>query len=75
MKKLAILFSYLIIISCSKKKVLIEDISFKFENNNAQPALFSNNGILSLSWISSDEKNRSILNFKKFKDGKWDDNT
>ena len=74
MKKLAILFSYLIIISCSKKKILIEDISFKFENNNAQPALFSNNGILSLSWISSDEKNRSILNFKQFKDGKWDDN-
>ena len=73
MKKLAILFSYLIIISCSKKKVLIEDISFKFENNNAQPTLFSYNGILSLSWVSSDEKNKSILNFKQFKDGKWDD--
>tara|TARA_B100000767_G_C19777663_1_gene543690 strand:+ start:7235 stop:8434 length:1200 start_codon:yes stop_codon:yes gene_type:complete len=71
MKKFCIIFIFLIIISCAKKEILIEDIPFMYENNNAQPNLVSSNGLLSLSWISSEEELNSYLHFSQFKDGKW----
>ena len=49
----------------------IEDIPFSFEKNNAQPNLVSSNGNLSLSWISSKEKNKPILHISHYKNGEW----
>ena len=54
MKKFIIAFSFLILFSCNSSGIKIEEISFLYENNNAQPSLVSNNGKLSLTWISSD---------------------
>jgi hypothetical protein len=71
MKKFIIIFSFLTIISCTTKDVLIEEISFLYENSNAQPSLVSSNGSLSLSWISSKEEKNASLNFIRFIDGKW----
>ena len=55
MKKSILIFSLLGILSCTSKEIPIEEISFSHNNSNAQPSLVSNNGSLSLTWISSDE--------------------
>ena len=67
MKKFIIAFSFLILFSCNSSDIKIEEISFLYENNNAQPSLVSNNGKLSLTWISSDEEMNASLNFRQFK--------
>ena len=61
MKKFTIAFSFLSIFSCNSSDIKIEEISFLYENNNAQPSLVSNNGNLSLTWISSDEDMLSLI--------------
>ena len=71
MKKILAFFTILTIISCSSKDVIIEEISFLFENSNAQPNLVSNDGSLSLSWISSNDEDNASLNISQFNDGKW----
>jgi len=71
MKKIFTFFFILTIASCSSKEVVIEEISFLFENSNAQPNLVSNDGSLSLSWISSYNEDNASLNLSQFKDGKW----
>ncbi len=63
----------LLIFSCSSKDVVIEEISFLYDKSNAQPSLVSNNGDLSLTWISSDQDMNANLNFRKFIDDKWTD--
>ena len=71
MKKYLLIFSLLGLLSCTSKDIQIEEISFLYEKSNAQPSLVSNNGILSLTWISSDEDMNAELNFRQFKDGDW----
>jgi hypothetical protein len=71
LKKFIIIFTLLTIISCTTKEVFIEDIPFLYGDNNAQPNLVSSNGALSLSWISSKNKNKASLHFSQFKKGKW----
>ena len=71
MKNFAIILSLLILFSCTSKDVIIEEISFLYDNNNAQPSLVSNNGSLSLTWISSDKDTNASLNFRQFKNEKW----
>jgi len=71
MNKFIIFFTLLTIISCTTKEVFIENIPFSYGNNNAQPNLVSSNGTLSLSWISSKNKNKASLHFSQFKKGKW----
>ena len=57
MKKFIIAFSFLILFSCNSSDIKIEEISFLYENNNAQPSLVSNNGKLSnLRFCSSSIK-------------------
>ena len=71
MKKIFALFTIITIISCSTKEVTIEEISFLFDNNNAQPNLVSNDGALSLSWISSNDEDNTSLHISQFIDEKW----
>ena len=71
MKKCLIIFSLLSLLSCTSKDILIEEISFLYDNSNAQPSLVSNNGSLSLTWISSDEDMNAELNFRQYKDEEW----
>ena len=71
MKKFAIILSLLILFSCTSKDVIIEEISFLYDNSNAQPSLVSNNGSLSLTWISTDKEMNASLNFRQFKDEEW----
>jgi hypothetical protein len=71
LKKFIIIFILLTIISCTTKEVFVEDIPFLHGDNNAQPNLVSSNGALSLSWISSKNKNKASLHFSQFKKGKW----
>ena len=71
MKKFTIILSFLTIFSCTSKDVVVKEISFLHENSNAQPSLVSGEGSLSLSWISSNEGEKSTLNFSQLKEGKW----
>ena len=71
MKKSILIFSLLGLLSCTSKEIPIEEISFLYDKSNAQPSLVSNNGILSLTWISSDKDMNAELNFRQFKDGDW----
>ena len=71
MKKLAIILSLLSIFSCTSKDLIIEEISFLYDNSNAQPSLTSSNGSLALTWISSDKDMNASLNFRQFKNEKW----
>ena len=71
MKKFAIILSFLTIFSCISKDVVVKEIRFLHENSNAQPSLVSGESSLSLSWISSNEGNKSTLNFSQLKEGKW----
>ena len=70
--KISIVFLlFLTVSACTSREILIEKMPFWNENNNAQPSLVSNNGSLSLSWISSGDHGKASLNFSRFKDGKW----
>ena len=71
MKKFIIALFLLSLFSCNSNDVTIEEISFLYDNNNAQPSLVSNNGNLSLTWISSDEDMNASLNFIQFKNEGW----
>ena len=71
MKRSIIFLLFLTISACTSKEILIENITFLHENNNAQPSLVSSNGSLSLSWISSGDHEKASLIFSQFKDGKW----
>ena len=71
MKKFVIVLSLLTFLSCNTNDIIIEEISFLYDNSNAQPSLVSTNGSLSLTWISSDEDMNVSLNFRQFKDEKW----
>ena len=71
MKRLIIIISFLSIFSCTSKDVNIEEISFLHNNSNAQPSLVSNDGSLSLTWISSNKDEKATLNFSQLKDGEW----
>jgi hypothetical protein len=71
MKKFAIILSLLSIFSCTSKDPIIEEISFLYDNSNAQPSLTSSNGSLALTWISSDKDMNASLNFRQFKNEKW----
>ena len=71
MKRLIIIISFLSIFSCTSKDVTIEEISFVHDNSNAQPSLVSNDGSLSLTWISSNKDEKATLNFSQLKDGEW----
>ena len=73
MKKLTLYLLLLFIFSCSSKDVVIEEVSFLYDKSNAQPSLVSNNGDLSLTWISSDQDMNANLNFRQFIDDKWTD--
>ena len=71
MKKFAIILSLLSIFSCTSKDLIIEEMSFLYDNSNAQPSLTSSNGSLALTWISSDKDMNASLNFRQFKNEKW----
>ena len=71
MKNFAIILSLLSIFSCTSKDITIEDISFLYDNSNAQPSLTSNNGSLALTWISSDKDMNASLIFRQFKNKQW----
>src|SRR6056300_2044513 len=71
MKKFVIILSLLSVLSCTSKDIVIEDISFLYDNNNAQPSLTSSNGSLALTWISSDKDTNASLNFRQFKNEQW----
>lgn len=71
MKNFAIILSLLSIFSCTSKDIIIEDISFLYDNSNAQPSLTSSNGSLALTWISSDKDMNASLNFRQFKNKQW----
>jgi len=73
MKKFTLILSLLALCSCSSKDIIIEEISFIHDDNNAQPSLVASNESLSLTWISSDEDMNANLNFRQFKDDKWTD--
>ena len=73
MKNFVIAFSLLGIFSCTSNDIIIEEISFSYDNSNAQPSLVSTDGSLSLTWISSDEDMNASLNFRQFKDENWTD--
>ena len=70
MKKSILILALLGMVSCDSKDILIEEISFLYDNNNAQPSLVSNDGSLSLTWISSGEDMNAELNLTvKMKNG------
>ena len=71
MKKFTIILSFLSIFSCTSKDIIIEEISFLYDNSNAQPSLVSSNGSLSLTWISTDKDMNASLNFRQFEDEEW----
>ena len=71
MKKFIIAFFFLSLFSCNSNDIKIEEISFSYENNNAQPSLVLNNDNLSLTWISSVEDMNASLNFRQFKNDGW----
>ena len=71
MKKIAITLYLFCILSCTSNDIKIEEISFLYNNSNAQPSLVSNNGLLSLTWISSDKDMNASLNFRQFQNQEW----
>ena len=71
MRRFVIILSLLIIFSCTSKDIMIEEISFLYDNSNAQPSLVSSNGSLSLTWISTDKDMNASLNFRQFEDEEW----
>ena len=51
MNKGVLLVLFLLIVSCTKKDFVVEEIQFSFGKNNAQPNLVSDGDQLTLTWI------------------------
>ena len=66
---------FLVTISCSKKEFKVEGIPFPYGYNNAQPNLVSEDGNLTLSWISSAENNEAVLSYSQYKYNSWSEPT
>ena len=71
MNRSVFILFFLVTISCSKKEFKVEDIQFPYGNNNAQPNLVSEDGNLTLSWISSVENQEAVLLYTQYKDNSW----
>lgn len=71
MKKIVLLFSLIVVMACSKKEVVIQDIPFEFGVSNAEPNLVSHDGKLILSWISSEKGKEAQLLYTQLDNGKW----
>lgn len=71
MKKIVLLFSILVCVTCTKNEIIIHDIPFEFGTNNAEPSLVSTNGNLSLSWISSEKGKEASLLYTQYKNDIW----
>ena len=72
MKKIALLFSLVLALSCGQKEIVINSISFEFGENNAEPNLVSKDGELTLSWVSSIRGKEATLYYSQFSDEKWE---
>jgi len=66
-----LLVLFLLIVSCTKKDFVVEEIQFSFGKNNAQPNLVSDGDQLTLTWISSEEDQNAILFYSQYEDNKW----
>jgi hypothetical protein len=75
MNRSVFILLFLITISCSKKEFKVEGIQFPYGYNNAQPNLVSEDGNLTLSWISSAENNESVLSYSQYKYNSWSEPT
>ncbi len=71
MKKIIVFTVFLFVLGCAKKELKIETISFNFGENNAAPSLVSQNGKLSLSWLSSIKGKEATLFYSQLKDNRW----
>ena len=71
MKNFIVLIFMIILISCSKQEVIIENIQFSFGENNVAPNLVSKDGNLTLSWISSEEDQEAVLYYSQFTNENW----
>ena len=71
MNKGVLLVLFLLIVSCTKKDFVVEEIQFSFGKNNAQPNLVSDGDQLTLTWISSEEDQNAILFYSQYEDNKW----
>lgn len=71
MKNLIKIFVLGVLVSCSNNDVEIQEISFKYGENNAQPNLFSSHDTLLLSWISSYENKQASLYYSQLSEGEW----
>ena len=71
MKNFIVLIFMIILISCSKQEVIIENIQFSFGENNVAPNLVAKEGNLTLSWISSEEDQEAVLYYSQFINKNW----
>ena len=71
MKNFIVLIFMIVLISCSKQEVIIENIQFSFGENNVAPNLVSKEGNLTLSWISSEEDQEAVLYYSQFINENW----
>ena len=71
MKNFIVLIFMIVLISCSKQEVIIENIQFSFGENNVAPNLVSKDGNLTLSWISSEEDQEAVLYYSQFTNENW----
>jgi len=71
MKNILLALSFILLMACSQKETVIEEIPFEFGINNAEPNLVSSDGKLTLSWINSIRGKEATLQYSHFENGKW----
>lgn len=71
MKKIALVCSLILLMSCGNKETVIQEIPFEFGVNTAEPNLVARDGMLTLSWVTSVRGKEATLQFSQLKEGKW----
>lgn len=72
MKRIALVCSLILLMSCANKETVIQEIPFQFGVNNAEPNLVARDGMLTLSWVTSVRGKEATLQFSQLKEGTWE---
>jgi len=71
MKKLSVFLLVIVLVSCSKKELVITEIPFDFGVNNAEPNLVAQDGKLSLSWVNAIRGEEATLFYSQLENTTW----
>jgi len=72
MKQIVLVCSLILLMGCGNKEIVVQEIPFEFGMHTAEPNLVAQDGMLTLSWVTSIRGKEASLQFSQLKEAKWE---